>query len=124
ATHDGAAVRRRAPLSVFDTRSTRGSLPRRSRRRARWRQPARRVRRGVSVLDSQNAPVARGAGDERRRARRAQRRPSRPARMTAWTSTYRVQLGAQFTLRDLRNTIPYFDDLGISHVYCSPLLAA
>ncbi|HTK83795.1 MAG TPA: alpha-amylase family glycosyl hydrolase [Patescibacteria group bacterium] len=37
-------------------------------------------------------------------------------------ATYRVQLNKDFTLRDLRGIIPYLHDLGISHIYCSPLL--
>ena len=40
------------------------------------------------------------------------------------TATYRVQLNADFTLRDARERIPYLKALGISHLYCSPVLAA
>jgi (1->4)-alpha-D-glucan 1-alpha-D-glucosylmutase len=39
-------------------------------------------------------------------------------------STYRVQLNKQFTLGDARGIVPYLHDLGISHLYCSPILAA
>ena len=39
-------------------------------------------------------------------------------------ATYRVQLNADFHLQDVRALIPYFDRLGISHVYASPVLAA
>ncbi len=37
-------------------------------------------------------------------------------------ATYRVQLNKDFTLSDLRRIVPYLHDLGVSHVYCSPLL--
>jgi (1->4)-alpha-D-glucan 1-alpha-D-glucosylmutase len=40
------------------------------------------------------------------------------------TATYRVQLNAEFTLRDARERVPYLKALGISHLYCSPILAA
>jgi len=40
------------------------------------------------------------------------------------TSTYRVQMNAGFTLRQACARVPYFARLGISHLYCSPILAA
>ena len=40
------------------------------------------------------------------------------------TATYRVQLNKSFTLRDAHAIVPYLDRLGISHLYCSPILAA
>ena len=40
------------------------------------------------------------------------------------TASYRLQLGPSFTLADARARIPYLEQLGISHVYCSPVLAA
>lgn len=40
------------------------------------------------------------------------------------TATYRVQLNKQFTLANAREIVPYLHDLGISHLYCSPILAA
>ena len=40
------------------------------------------------------------------------------------TATYRVQLNHRFTLRDAHAIVPYLDRLGISHLYCSPILAA
>src|SRR5947208_5750655 len=40
------------------------------------------------------------------------------------SATYRVQLNKQFTLNDARAIVPYLDRLGISHLYCSPVLAA
>ncbi len=40
------------------------------------------------------------------------------------TATYRLQLNSDFTLRDAGELIPYFNDLGISHCYCSPYLKA
>ena len=42
----------------------------------------------------------------------------------ALSATYRVQLNKQFTLNDARRIVPYLDRLGISHLYCSPILAA
>src|SRR3954468_13993255 len=44
-----------------------------------------------------------------------------PARVL---STYRLQLNADFTLHDARARIPYLHALGVSHLYCSPVLAA
>jgi (1->4)-alpha-D-glucan 1-alpha-D-glucosylmutase len=44
--------------------------------------------------------------------------------MPALTATYRLQLNPHFTLHDARARIPYLKALGISHVYCSPVLAA
>src|SRR5436190_23260240 len=40
------------------------------------------------------------------------------------SATYRVQLNKQFTLNDARGIVPYLHRLGISHLYCSPILAA
>ena len=40
------------------------------------------------------------------------------------TSTYRVQLHANFTFDDAANVAAYLHELGISHVYCSPYLQA
>jgi (1->4)-alpha-D-glucan 1-alpha-D-glucosylmutase len=42
----------------------------------------------------------------------------------ALTATYRLQLSAAFTLHDARGRIPYLRRLGVSHLYCSPVLAA
>lgn len=42
----------------------------------------------------------------------------------ALTATYRLQLSAAFTLHDARHRIPYLRRLGVSHLYCSPVLAA
>ena len=39
-------------------------------------------------------------------------------------ATYRVQLHAGFTLDDAASIVPYLDELGISHLYTSPLLQA
>ena len=39
-------------------------------------------------------------------------------------ATYRVQLHAGFTFDDAREIVPYLARLGISHMYCSPVLAA
>ncbi len=40
------------------------------------------------------------------------------------TATYRLQLHAGFTLHDAAAIVPYLQELGISHVYCSPYLRA
>ena len=40
------------------------------------------------------------------------------------TSTYRLQVHKDFPLSKVRAIVPYLRDLGISHVYSSPLLAA
>ena len=40
------------------------------------------------------------------------------------TSTYRLQMNAGFTFAQARARVPYFARLGISHLYCSPILAA
>lgn len=42
----------------------------------------------------------------------------------ALTSTYRVQVNKSFTLGDARAIVGYLDQLGISHLYCSPILKA
>ena len=40
------------------------------------------------------------------------------------TATYRLQLHAEFALRDVLGVLPYLHALGISHLYLSPVLAA
>jgi (1->4)-alpha-D-glucan 1-alpha-D-glucosylmutase len=40
------------------------------------------------------------------------------------TSTYRLQLTPTFTFADAAAVVPYLGDLGVSHVYCSPVLQA
>jgi (1->4)-alpha-D-glucan 1-alpha-D-glucosylmutase len=42
----------------------------------------------------------------------------------ALTATYRLQLNSSFTLHDARARVPYLHALGVSHLYCSPVLAA
>ena len=42
----------------------------------------------------------------------------------ALTATYRLQLNGAFTLHDARERVPYLHALGVSHLYCSPVLAA
>ena len=39
-------------------------------------------------------------------------------------ATYRVQLHAGFTLDDAAAIVPYLADLGVSHLYTSPVLQA
>jgi (1->4)-alpha-D-glucan 1-alpha-D-glucosylmutase len=40
------------------------------------------------------------------------------------TSTYRLQLHAGFTFADAESVVPYLADLGVSHLYLSPVLQA
>ena len=40
------------------------------------------------------------------------------------TATYRLQLRAEFGFRDAAAIVPYLAQLGVSHVYCSPVLQA
>ena len=40
------------------------------------------------------------------------------------TSTYRLQLNQQFTFDDATKQVPYLAQLGVSHVFCSPILQA
>ena len=44
--------------------------------------------------------------------------------MAPLTATYRLQFHRGFTLRQALELVPYLAELGISHVYASPLLAA
>jgi (1->4)-alpha-D-glucan 1-alpha-D-glucosylmutase len=44
--------------------------------------------------------------------------------MASPTTTYRLQLTADFGFRDAASVVPYLRDLGVSHVYCSPVLQA
>ncbi|HEY7135819.1 MAG TPA: malto-oligosyltrehalose synthase [Acidimicrobiia bacterium] len=44
--------------------------------------------------------------------------------MTAPVATYRLQLHADFTFEDARAVVGYLADLGISHLYLSPIVAA
>src|SRR5258705_109314 len=39
-------------------------------------------------------------------------------------ATYRLQLSASFTLHDAKARVPYLSQLGVSHLYCSPVLAS
>jgi len=49
---------------------------------------------------------------------------SRVPRPASLSATYRVQLNKQFTLVNAREIVPYLERLGVSHLYCSPILAA
>ena len=40
------------------------------------------------------------------------------------TATYRLQLHAGFTFADAQEVVPYLADLGVSHLYLSPVLQA
>ncbi|MHB8815293.1 MAG: malto-oligosyltrehalose synthase [Steroidobacteraceae bacterium] len=54
----------------------------------------------------------------------SEKRPDAPAPAQIPRATYRVQLNAGFTFRDLTAIVPYLAALGISHVYCSPYFRA
>ena len=41
-----------------------------------------------------------------------------------FTSTYRLQMHAEFTFADAAEQVPYLADLGVSHLYLSPILTA
>jgi (1->4)-alpha-D-glucan 1-alpha-D-glucosylmutase len=60
-------------------------------------------------------PEAGHAGSSRRRPA-----PGRPVPV----STYRLQLGADLTLDDVVERVPYLADLGVTHLYLSPVLTA
>lgn len=47
----------------------------------------------------------------------------RPARVVP-ASTYRLQLHPDFSFTDAAATVPYLARLGVTHVYCSPVLSA
>jgi (1->4)-alpha-D-glucan 1-alpha-D-glucosylmutase len=44
--------------------------------------------------------------------------------VSSFRATYRLQLGTDLDLRAARELLPYLDDLGISHVYLSPVWRA
>ncbi|GAB4359252.1 MAG: hypothetical protein Kow0060_13750 [Methylohalobius crimeensis] len=44
--------------------------------------------------------------------------------LNAPRATYRLQLSGAFTFSQARELVPYLADLGISHIYCSPILRA
>src|SRR5262245_28042164 len=53
-----------------------------------------------------------------------QRVQSLIAQKTRPSSTYRVQFQKEFTFRDAEQVVPYWNELGITHVYASPHLKA
>jgi len=64
-------------------------------------------------------------GSETRRHPGATIRPAAHVRPATWpTATYRVQLHAGFTFDDAAALAPYLAALGVSHLYCSPVLQA
>ena len=44
--------------------------------------------------------------------------------MPGYQSTYRVQLSGAFGFAAARAAVPYLADLGVSHLYTSPILRA
>jgi (1->4)-alpha-D-glucan 1-alpha-D-glucosylmutase len=82
-----------------------------------------RVRRGefeliANFADTEQAGVPPRTGAARRRTidNPGARRPLR--------ATYRLQLTADFGFADVRELLPYFVELGISHLYLSPIMRA
>ncbi|MBO0735059.1 MAG: malto-oligosyltrehalose synthase [Alphaproteobacteria bacterium] len=47
-----------------------------------------------------------------------------PGSSTAIRATYRLQFNARFTFRDATELVPYLAELGISHIYASPIMEA
>src|SRR5439155_6408125 len=47
-----------------------------------------------------------------------------PPRRRVPTGTYRLQLRKEFGFADAAAVVPYLAELGVSHVYCSPVLQA
>ena len=50
--------------------------------------------------------------------------PAAQSLARAVTATYRLQLTREFPFAAARALVPYFDELGVSHLYLSPVLAA
>ena len=44
--------------------------------------------------------------------------------MSGWRATYRLQLGPELDLEGARALVPYLRDLGVSHLYLSPVWQA
>jgi (1->4)-alpha-D-glucan 1-alpha-D-glucosylmutase len=59
-----------------------------------------------------------------RSRRRASAAVANPVSATSISSTYRLQLHKDFGFRDATKLIAYFSELGISHVYLSPVLSS
>jgi len=51
-------------------------------------------------------------------------RPASPSADAPVSSTYRLQLHKEFGFRDATKLVPYFSELGISHLYLSPVLSS
>src|SRR5262245_9086976 len=79
---------------------------------ARGRKPARKS--GAPSPDQKSGRQERGDAIAQR-----VEAPCVPMRIPR--ATYRLQLNAGFRLDDARALIPYLQELGISHVYASPL---
>src|SRR5262249_6919771 len=88
----------------------------------------RRVGAGVACRHGHRArlsPFARGAGGGcDRRAARALAVAAREGAMIEPRATYRLQLHPGFGFAEVAAALPYFAELGISHLYLSPILQA
>jgi len=69
-------------------------------------------------------PVVAAVASERPHPLRVAADPSQPAVLARVRATYRLQLDGRFDCDAAAAIVPYLARLGISHLYCSPLLAA
>jgi (1->4)-alpha-D-glucan 1-alpha-D-glucosylmutase len=72
------------------------------------------------MVQTERSPSAASPGEDKRSEGRADDR----SRAIAPRATYRLQLHAGFTFADAADAVPYLAELGVSHLYLSPVLAA
>ncbi len=82
-----------------------------------WR---RKLAAPIDRLLTPGGPLARASAAMADEGRSPARRLSSPVP----TATYRLQFHEGFTFAQAERIVPYLADLGISHVYCSPILKA
>ena len=85
-----------------------------------WR---RKLRRTIDGILAPGGPLARASAavlDEGRAPTGSAPRPPWPTP----TATYRLQFHKDFTFADAQKALPFIRKLGVSHVYCSPILMA
>ena len=85
-----------------------------------WR---RKLRRTVDGILSPGGPLARTAAAILAEGRDLSGNAPRLAWPTP-TATYRLQFHKDFTFAQAQKVLPYIKELGVSHVYCSPILKA
>jgi (1->4)-alpha-D-glucan 1-alpha-D-glucosylmutase len=76
-----------------------------------------KVKRLLAAVAAERAPAAAARTEKARR-------PESPAALSTPRATYRLQLNAAFGFEAAEALLPYLSDLGISHVYLSPILDA